>query len=375
MSVPFLDYIPCDLIRYEHNLLPAWRAAEQGNLQDLRAWMASAQWVSYWPIFHLPNPSPAPPFAEPKNWYGYAFFHSAQALWPQFVARYGPEDPLGEQLILKLEETNEQNFWTFCADHLSLFFGIRASQTLQIFLFDCLFNTFCCQLPDTAMADSRVIGNEEVDLWREYVARNAQVEALWKGFKQPVLHPVERYQRTGWKRLTTEEPADPASMDEQDYAWALMGKFLPPAETARLLQAHPDNERPLLYSILDGCLRDSGWLDEQNPAKRWPLSPELAKQVRSHFSAICPWASDKEIIGEGWNPSQGQDVLLPFEDEQKTQAVLRAVGAYWNEQHHQVFQQQVDVYQQALQFMEREILSRFHFAVEHGWGMLQRGPQ
>lgn len=67
MSFPILDYLPCDLTQYSQHILPAWQAARQGNVHPLRKLMSSADHLSHWPVFNIPNPLPGLFFAGPKK--------------------------------------------------------------------------------------------------------------------------------------------------------------------------------------------------------------------------------------------------------------------------------------------------------------------
>jgi len=49
MSVPLLDYLPCDLTTYSQIVFPAWRQAHQGSFQPLCELVSSTRHISFFP--------------------------------------------------------------------------------------------------------------------------------------------------------------------------------------------------------------------------------------------------------------------------------------------------------------------------------------
>ena len=354
MSIPFLDYLPCDLVSYHETVEPALGKAWQGDFQPLRELMASAQHVSYWPIFNVPNPLPDTFFAGPKCCFGWDYFRKDESIWPQL---FNPRDfpsALREELLQEAEETQELNFWALCSRHLPALFDDHVHTEPQTFLLRCLFYTFCSQLPSEEMADCREIGNEDLFLWEEYISRTSENGALWDGFE-----PI---------RL---------AIDSNTVGW------LSPEKTAHLLATVPAGERPLLYAVVDGCVRDYHYT-----WTNWPLSPELAALAvripylrpnngypqhdkeklnnpdREVFSAYMrEYVRKKQEMDEEFRRTA-------ITDEEQQHDIFRRMYLYWLEHQPEGFLEQNEHYYQNLARMEITIMGRFKYATEHGWGML-----
>ena len=178
MSIPILDYLPCDLVSYRETVQPSLDKAWKGDFQPLRELMASVQYISSCPIFNIPNPLPDKFFAGPKCCFGWDYFRKDESIWPQFFSPRDFPGALREELLREAEETQELNFWALCSRHLPALFDDHGPTEPQAFLLRCLFYTFCCQLPSEEMADCRKIGNEDLNLWEDYLSLARQRSGL-----------------------------------------------------------------------------------------------------------------------------------------------------------------------------------------------------
>ncbi|GHO89172.1 hypothetical protein [Dictyobacter formicarum] len=336
MSLLHLDYIPCDLTRYSQYILPAWRDARSGILQPLREIMASANHFSIWFVFNIPNPLPDMFFAGPRCAFGYDLFRQDRSVWPQILGHRDLQSPLRDTLIQDAEERSELDIWELFSRHLPAFLESNEQARSQEFLLQCLFYTFCCQLPEETMLDSRELIEEGVHLWEEYMARNSQVKELWDTFNQPAPQPLADQllaPRTYQDYLTTALHAEAfprTILHNSD----VLG-FIDHEETVHLITNLPTRERPDLEGIVSGCVRD-------RDNKKWPLPPDLEQLYQ------------KRTYGE----LQRLDIY-------------RAMCAYWNEHAHEEFQSNVDTYYEWLHRMEAKMLARFQYAADRGWSMIE----
>lgn len=393
MSVPILDYLPCNLTRYSQHVLPAWQAARQGNLHPLRELMSSADHLSYWPVFNIPSPLPSLFFAGPKSCFGWDYFEKDQPFWPQFLraCRFVPTllEPLPEGFVAKDKEsldflsryfapalqetmpqefltTDELDFWELCSRNLPALFAASASTKPQTFLLGCLFYTFCCQLPSEMMADCREIGNEDVDLWEDYMARTADIKALWDRFSAPAPQPLADQllaPQTYQDYLASFEQEDRKRRLTRaliDIGHDIMG-FLDHEETVYVLNCLPINERPELDAILDGCIRDG-------EGEKWHIPPELEARSRSVLSR---WDQAFHAYITQVEPSLKSFRQTHQEEEQQRREVYRSICTYWSEKYPEAFQKKRNRYYQNIERMETEILGRFRYAAERGWGMIE----
>ncbi|GER86260.1 hypothetical protein KDW_04220 [Dictyobacter vulcani] len=186
------------------------------------------------------------------------------------------------------------------------------------------------------MLDSRVLIEEGVSLWEEYMARSLQVKALWDTFSQPAPQPLAD------QLLAPRKYQDYLASSRYPEAFArtilhnsdVFG-FIDHEETVHLITNLPTMARPDLEGIVGGCVRD-------RDNKKWPLPPDLEQLYR------------KQFYGE----LQSLDVY-------------RSMCAYWNEHSHEEFQSNVDTYYEWLHRTEETMLARFRYAAEHGWGMIE----
>lgn len=336
MSLRHLDYIPCDLTRYNQHILPAWRDAQSGVLQPLREIMASASHFSTWYVFNLPNPLPDIFFAGPRCAFGWDLFKTDRSVWPQILGPHDLPSSLRDILLQDAEERRELDIWRLFSRHLPAFLEGNEHAQSQQFLLQCLFYTLCCQLPEETMLDSRVLIEEGVSLWEEYIARSSQVKALWDTFSQPAPQPLADQllaPRTYQDYLTTTLHAE-AFPRTILHNFEIFG-FIDHKETVHLITNLTTGERPNLEGIVYGCVRD-------RDNKKWPLPPDLEQLYR------------KQFYGE----IQSLDVY-------------RAMCAYWNEHSHEEFQSNVDTYYEWLHRTEATMLDRFRYAAERGWGMIE----
>ncbi len=383
MSFPFYDYLPCDLTHYQQHILPVWCAAQQGDFQPLQALILAARHFSCWPLFNLPDPLPDPCFAGPKCYFGWDSFEKGESVWPQL---FGPRTlplALREELLRDAEETQECSFWTLCSRHLPAFFAGNEATEAQTFLFRSLFYTFCCQLPSEAMADCRAIGNEDVGLWVEYMERNSQVQALWGRFRQPAPQPLANQllsPQTYQQYLAALQHGPGRCLRALIEADDSIIGFLDREETVHVLTHLPTQERPELYEIISGCIRD-------REKAQWLLPPELeALWRRIHYTwpeyesnmyelSVSPYRDAFRASMKRYREKQRHHykafLQSRIQDEQQIRAIYRACCAYWNEAYPQSFQEHVNRYYQSLERMETEILNRFRYAVERGWGMIE----
>lgn len=362
MSIPILDYLPCDLVSYHETVEPALGKAWKGDFQPLRELMASARHVSYWPIFNVPNPLPALSLAGSLGWFPLS---ATEPFWPQFLATdsFWPRDRHPRECLPAEFFTNDYlDLWELFSHHLPTIFDTHASfdslDGLE-FLQNCLFYTLCCWRPTEEIVDSREIVNEDLSLWEEYISRTPEIQALWDGFE----HAID---------------PDIVAIDPDIVGW------LSPEKTAHLLATVPTGERPFLYAVVDGCVRDYHY-----KWTNWPLSPELAALAgripylrpnngypphdkeklndpdREVFSAyIREYARKKQEMDEEFERTA-------ITDEEQQHDIFRRMYLYWLEHKPEGFLEQNEHYYQNLARMESTIMGRFQYAAERGWGMLK----
>ena len=357
MSSPILDYLPCGLVSYRETIQPALSKAGQGDFQPLRELMASARHVSHWPIFNVPHPLPALSLA---GYLGWSPLSSTEPFWPQFLAYFWPRDGRPcECFPAEFFTCDYLDLWELFSHHLPTIFSTDAYLEGQKFLQRCLFYTLCCWCPTEELVDSRKIGNEHLYLWEEYISRTPEIQAHWDGFEHIGV-----------------------AIDPDIVGW------LSPEKTAHLLATVPTGERPFLYAVVSGCIRDYHYT-----WTNWPLSPELAAlAVRTHYlrpNNTYPQYDKEEFEAARNNPDRevlraymreydrkAKERYEEFErtaitDEEQERDIFRRMYLYWLEHTPEGFLEQNEQYYQALAHMESTVMGRFKYAAERGWGMLK----